>query len=96
MLKNCIFSHFSAGSDTRTNFIKFLNFWEILKKNFKTSHTGLTQIRLHRLFAMLQPGLIRVSKMYWAADVFFVAPVKSEIKNQKLCEKSEKSAAKWV
>ena len=26
----------------------------------------------------------------------FVAPEKIEIKNRKLCEKSEKSAAKWV
>ena len=43
MLKIALFLHFYAGSDIRTNFIQFLNFWEIWtssKKSFETSTTG--------------------------------------------------------
>ena len=44
-LKLALYSHFSPGSDIRTNFITFLNFGEIqisYKKCFITSTTGRT------------------------------------------------------
>ena len=43
-----LFSHFSAGSDIRTNFFVFVNFGEIQissKKSFITSTTDLAKFR---------------------------------------------------
>ena len=45
--KIALFSHFSAGSDIRTNFIQYLNFGEIQissKKKYIKSTTGSSEL----------------------------------------------------